>query len=175
MINNMGRCTKISVGNCLFCATGDLGSNYVSIPGEKNNVGDTETVEIKTEDVSGAPDDNAFCQPLGCLEGQLKAIFVVRQLLELPEDKCVSYLQRNDGESNPQSWFDTCASCMKSVEEGYQVFRKIQELSSKLEGIKWELKKIVKLSNGSGRNRRRRKNDSDFICRDIRGFVSGMK
>ncbi|CAL8098526.1 unnamed protein product [Orchesella dallaii] len=86
------------------------------------------------------------------LDSQLKQLFILRRILDIPSEWCEEKLGGSDG-VNPSNWFGVCGGCSVIVEEAVDIHHKILKLESKFQ----ELKEKVKDKLGSGRSRRRKR------------------
>ncbi|CAL8098523.1 unnamed protein product [Orchesella dallaii] len=106
------------------------------------------------------------------LESQLKQLFILRRILDVPSEWCEEKLRGSEG-VNPSNWFGVCGRCSEIVEEAVDVHHKIL----KLEGKFLELKEKVKEKMGWGRSRRRKRRGGrggeGGIGEEIRRMVVG--
>lgn len=160
--------------SCLFCH-----EEASSLPSE---------IEIKEEEEAGVDNFVLNIQSWkvpSIVKENLKSVFIVRKLLDMPVEKCAEYLQHNDDENGSEhehhsSWFAVCKACNSTVEESYKIYRKIKRLECNLETLKVKLKHSildVKINEDSRGPRRTRGSiglgkAKDFIHVDIRKFVT---
>ncbi|CAL8098529.1 unnamed protein product [Orchesella dallaii] len=103
------------------------------------------------------------------LESQLKQLFILRRILNIPSEWCEEKLGGSDG-VNPSNWFGVCGGCSGIVEEAVDVHHKILKLESKFQ----ELKEKVKDKMGSGRSKRRRRRGGGGVDEDIKEEIRRM-
>ncbi|ODM97708.1 putative zinc finger protein, partial [Orchesella cincta] len=103
------------------------------------------------------------------IERQLMTIFILRNVLQLPEDKCCEYLKEDDGQVGPDRWFSVCSSCIKTVEKCFAVERKVYQLQRQLEILKSTLRNAMHDTSAVKWNVQQPQN---AICFDVRHYVT---
>ncbi|CAL8136972.1 unnamed protein product [Orchesella dallaii] len=77
------------------------------------------------------------------LEAHLKAVFIVRKILNIGEATCANFLGNFDGQLDPQFWFSVCPSCETLVKEFWEKLREIGKLERRTQAIRAELKGLI--------------------------------
>ncbi|CAL8087936.1 unnamed protein product [Orchesella dallaii] len=84
-----------------------------------------------------------FEDGLGFVTPHLRALFVIKEIFQLPEENVCDML-RNLG--NPSEWFEMCETCSSSIDEGIEVQRKLKRLEERFAKIKEGLNGKVQTS-----------------------------
>ncbi|CAL8109920.1 unnamed protein product [Orchesella dallaii] len=91
---------------------------------------------LEPEDIHGA---------VRCIElqKQLQQLFILRQLLDIPSSWCEEMLQRNGGDSNPESWFRICHNCMDTVKDAWKAYQKLLSILERMSSLKEQVKNVM--------------------------------
>ncbi|CAL8133335.1 unnamed protein product [Orchesella dallaii] len=86
------------------------------------------------------------------LAAQLKVVFILKNILEIGEEKFHKFLGVLEGQLHPEFWVQTCGYCGEAVRVCYETVKEISRLEKKFKSIKEELKgRIVETKEETGR------------------------
>ncbi|ODM88972.1 Replicase polyprotein 1a [Orchesella cincta] len=74
------------------------------------------------------------------VDKQLKAIFLLKNVLGIRKEKLCQFLGKFGGDNHPESWIKVCGSCGEAVKICFEVWREISKLERKLGEISKELR-----------------------------------
>ncbi|CAL8137787.1 unnamed protein product [Orchesella dallaii] len=77
------------------------------------------------------------------LAEQLEVIFILRNILEVKDDKLCHFLSRLEGGHEPQDWVKVCISCSEVVSKFWMISKQISNLKKEQINIRKELKERI--------------------------------
>lgn len=145
--------------NCLICLT------------------PLEPPPIEEEEKLTSPENEGGVNGGNCSSGKalgdnLKVIFLLKNLFEVPNSKLEYYLE-NFG--NPASWARLCVKCQKLIEEARENWLNVLRAVKQFAGIRSKVIAEVGKSTVSKDNCERRGAVNYTICEDLRNIVNSGK
>ncbi|CAL8136894.1 unnamed protein product [Orchesella dallaii] len=86
------------------------------------------------------PSEESTPEQDSVIQNSLKVILILKRILQIPDENLCQFLTENGGQSNPDSWVQTCSSCGELVTQFYELLKELSKLQRKLVTIETELK-----------------------------------
>ncbi|CAL8143466.1 unnamed protein product [Orchesella dallaii] len=122
---------------CLFCAT-PCPSTFTIVEGQvKRLKSDPHTEQCHS--------DPSFLEERGVpiLGEQLKVVFILKNLLQIQDEKLCEFLGKFGGQLNPEFWVQLCSTCEEAVHKYYEIFKESFKLQKRLNTISSQLKEQI--------------------------------
>ncbi|CAL8075705.1 unnamed protein product [Orchesella dallaii] len=169
---------EMSENNCLFCAI-SLPPTFTVVNGQVTRLKkerDETNDENDQENLLPPPSTSSLTSEDFILDKQLQVIFILRNILHIPEWKLSRFLKKFGGQLHPEFWIRVCSSCEREVHQFYKTLKALSALRKRLTEISSQLKAHIyttkevdaEIKGGDGNTI---SNTNTGIWREIRGEV----